>query len=259
MLLATWNINGMRARFDFLLHWLRSRKPDIVGLQELKMTDENFPFAELREEGYFAVAHTQKAWNGVAILSRTEPELKQMGLPGQEEFGSRLVSARIGSLEFITVYCPNGKSLDHPDFTGKLGWFDDLAHYLKSDVDPGSEVVICGDFNICPAGIDSWDEERLEGTIFHTAEERERMERLYEWGFRDLFRVGHPDTQAFSWWDYRGGAFYRNQGLRIDFLLGTDSVAKQLESVEIDREYRKKQEGMTASDHAPVLASLKAR
>ncbi|HET6962401.1 MAG TPA: endonuclease/exonuclease/phosphatase family protein, partial [Terriglobia bacterium] len=106
MRIATWNINGLRARFDFLLHWLRARQPDIVGLQELKLTDESFPYAELEAAGYRAVAHTQKAWNGVAILSREQPVMRQQGLPGEEELGARLISASVSGLLFITVYCP---------------------------------------------------------------------------------------------------------------------------------------------------------
>jgi exodeoxyribonuclease-3 len=114
-----------------------------------------------------------------------------------------------------------------------------------------------GDFNICPAALDSWDEERLAGDIFHTDEERSRFRRLLDWGLRDLYREKHPDGRDFSWWDYRGGAFHRGHGLRIDFLLGTEPVAARLASIEIDREWRKKQDGLTASDHAPVMAELR--
>ena len=115
----------------------------------------------------------------------------------------------------------------------------------------GSTTVLCGDFNICPAPIDSWNEETLRGTIFHTDDERDRFRRLLDLGFKDLFREAHPDIRAFSWWDYRGGAFHRKQGLRIDILLGTASVTDRLRSIEIDRDYRKKVAGLTPSDHAP--------
>jgi exodeoxyribonuclease-3 len=115
---------------------------------------------------------------------------------------------------------------------------------------------LCGDFNIVPTALDTWDEEGLGGSIFHTEEERARMQALYALGLRDLYREREPNERAFSWWDYRGGAFHRKQGLRIDFLLGTDAVAQRLRAVEIDRDYRKKKDGLTASDHAPVLATL---
>ncbi len=249
-------MNGLRARLDYVLHWLRSRKPDIVGLQELKMLDEQFPVAEFEAEGYSAITHGQKAWNGVAILSRQPATVRQVGLPGQEEFGSRLLTAEVAGLRFTTVYVPNGKNLEHPDFERKLGWLDTLASHIASHHDRSEATVLCGDFNVVPQAIDSWGGERMAGTIFHTESERERFAYLLKWGLLDLFRHKHPDQQMFSWWDYRASSFYRNHGLRIDFLLGTQVVADRLASVRVDRDYRKKVDGLTASDHAPVIADL---
>jgi exodeoxyribonuclease-3 len=252
MRLASWNINGLRARFDFLLHWLAARRPDVVGLQELKLEDEKFPHDELAEAGYAAVTHGQKAWNGVAILSRRPAKLVRQGLPGQDELGARLLTAELEGIVFTTVYCPNGKSVGHEDFPRKLAWFDALAAHLESTHDPARPEVLCGDFNICPAPIDSWNEEALASRIFHTDEERARFKQLLDWGLVDVFRARHPDLQQFSWWDYRGGAFHRNQGLRIDFVLATEELAQRATEAEIDRDYRKKKDGLTASDHAPV-------
>jgi exodeoxyribonuclease-3 len=254
--IATWNVNGLRARLDFVLHWLRARQPDLVGLQELKLTDEQFPHQVFADAGYRAVTHGQKAWNGVAILSRERVETAQVGLPAQEEFGARLITARRGDLSFTTVYCPNGKHIGHEDFPRKLAWLDDLRVHLEASLRSDEAAVLCGDFNICPASLDSWNEAGLQGRIFHTDDERQRFRRLLEWGLADVYRQRYPDTQAFSWWDYRGGAFHKNQGLRIDFLLGTRPIVERLRHVEIDRDYRKKKEGLTASDHAPVIADL---
>ncbi len=256
MRIATWNINGLRARLDFVLHWLEARQPDLVGLQELKSTDDQFPSDAFEERGYHAATLGQKAWNGVAVLSRDSIEVRQSGLPGQEEMGARLLTVESHGLSFTTVYCPNGKHLEHDDYPRKLAWLDALAGYFESAHDPGSPAVLCGDFNICPAPIDSWNEKELSGKIFHTDEERRRLRRLLDWGLHDLFRELHPDEQVFSWWDYRGGAFHRGMGLRIDFLLGTREVLERTRSVETDRDYRKKKEGLTASDHAPVIAEL---
>ncbi len=256
MRIATWNINGLRARLDFVLHWLEARQPDLVGLQELKLTDEQFPHAAFEAHGYQAATLGQKAWNGVAVLSREPLEVRHRGLARQEEMGARLLSVDTLGLSFTTIYCPNGKHLEHEDFPRKLAWLDDLRAHLESAHDPATPMVLCGDFNICPAPIDSWSEETLAGKIFHTDEERLRFRRLLQWGLRDLFRERYPDTQVFSWWDYRGGAFHRGMGLRIDFLLGTESVLERTRSVETDREYRKKKDGLTASDHAPVTAEL---
>lgn len=256
MRIATWNINGLRARLDFVLHWLAARQPDLVGLQELKLTDEQFPHEAFAEAGYRAICHGQKSWNGVAVLARIEIEPVQSGLPGQEGFGARLLTVQSGALRFTTLYCPNGKSVQHEDYQRKLGWFDALAEHLEASASAGEAAVLCGDFNIVQQPLDTWNEEKNRGDIFHTDAERERMAALRSAGWRDLFRELHPDTQAFSWWDYRGGAFHRGHGLRIDLLLGTDAVARAVRSVEIDREYRKKKEGLTASDHAPVFADL---
>jgi exodeoxyribonuclease-3 len=259
MRIATWNVNGWRARADYIRLWLEDRQPDVVGIQELKTADDVFPHADIEALGYRALVHGQKAWNGVAILVRDgfEAEVTQVGLPGQEDFGSRLITATVGDLSFTTVYCPNGKTVEHDDFPRKLAWFDALASHLDAHHRANDPFVLCGDFNICPAAIDSWDEESLAGHIFHTDAERERMQALAEWGLADLFRHLHPDEQQFSWWDYRGAAFRFGRGLRIDLLLGTPAIVGRLESVTIDRDFRKKKEGLTASDHCPVLAELR--
>ena len=256
MRIATWNVNGIRARMEFLLHWLAARKPDIVGLQELKVADDKFPHAEIAAAGYRAVIHGQKAWNGVAVLSRRDTTVTLRGLPGQEDFGARLLTATVEDLSFTTSYCPNGKDTAHADYPRKLAWLDALSDHFRETHDPGKPAILCGDFNVCPTALDSWNEEGLSGSIFHTDEERARYKKLLGWGFHDLYREKHPEKRAFSWWDYRGGAFHQGFGLRIDFLLGTGSVLSRNRSVQIDREYRKKQNDLTPSDHAPVIADL---
>lgn len=228
----------------------------MVGLQEIKIADDLFPRSAFEAAGYHALVHGQKAWNGVAILSRQPPAVRQVGLPGQEGMGARLLTADIGGLAFTTVYVPNGKSLDHEDFGRKLAWLDELARHFRERHRPDDPVVLCGDFNVVPAAIDSWSEERLAGSIFHSEPERERFAYFAEWGMSDLLRRLHPEERVFSWWDYRALSFPRNRGLRIDFLLGTAPVVERLKAVRVDREYRKKIDGMTASDHAPVIADL---
>lgn len=254
MRVASWNVNGLRARQELLLHWLRARQPDVVGLQELKLESESFPHEVFAALGYRAAVHGQKSWNGVAILAREEPVVVRRGLAGQEAVGARLLSADVAGLRFTTVYVPNGKTTEHDDFGAKLAWLDALAAAVAPDT--GGSAVLCGDFNVCPAALDSWNEAGLRGQLFHTDAERERMRKLEGAGWRDLFRERHPEQQAFSWWDYRGGAFHRGQGLRIDLVLGTAPVLARTRAAEIDREYRKKQDGHTASDHAPVWADL---
>jgi len=252
---ATRNINGLRARLDLLLLWLRDRKPDVVGLQELKLEDGRFPVEAIEAAGYHAVVHGQKSWNGVAILSREPATPTQIGLPGQEALGARLLTAQIGDLSFTSVYCPNGKTVSHPDFPAKLAWLDALAAHLEA-TGAARPAIVGGDFNVAPAALDSFDEDALGGSIFHTDEERARIARLESAGFSDLFRALNPTEQAFSWWDYRGGAFHRRMGLRIDLLLATPPALARTRAVAIDRDYRKKVEGNTPSDHAPVYADL---
>jgi exodeoxyribonuclease-3 len=254
MRIASWNVNGLRARQDFLLHWLRARRPDVVGLQELKLEDAQFPHEVFEKEGYRAAVFGQKSWNGVAILAREAPVVVRRGLAGQEALGARLLSADVAGLRFTTVYVPNGKSALHDDFAGKLAWLAALPAALAGDETRPS--VLAGDFNLCPAALDSWNEAAFHGQIFHTDAERAAIGRLFAAGWRDLFRERHPERQAFSWWDYRAGAFHKGQGLRIDLLLATAPVLARTREAEIDRDYRKKQDGLVPSDHAPVWVEL---
>ncbi len=255
MRVATWNINGLRARQEYLRLWLQARQPDVVGLQEIKITDEDFPTAFFNDLGYHVAAYGQKAWNGVAVLSRKPIEVLERGLPGEDTFGARLLRVRVDDLVFTTVYCPNGKDLGHDDFPSKLAWFDSLLRYWTAR-DRAVPAILCGDFNVVPTDLDSWIDGDTSELIFHTKDERDRYAALLELGFVDLFRQRYPDKKAFSWWDFRGGAFHKGEGLRIDMLLATPPAAQRLNDVVIDRDYRKKQEGFIASDHAPVFADL---
>lgn len=256
MRVATWNINGLRARLDFIKLWLEARTPNVVGLQELKTPTEEFPHDFFADLGYQALVHGQKSWNGVAILTNVPAELKQTGLPDEDDWGSRLITAEIeGGLEFTTVYCPNGKSVEHADYANKLTWYDSLLRHWQNS-GAHSNRILCGDFNIVPTAMDSWRGDAAAGDVFHTVEERRRLQALMDSGLTDLYRHLNPDDPSFSWWDYRGGAFHRKQGLRIDFLLGTDAAVQATQEVVIDREFRKKQDGLTASDHAPVYADI---
>ena len=256
MRIATWNVNGLRARLEYILMWLNDRQPAVVGLQELKVTDEDFPHEPFVEAGYRTATHGQKSWNGVAILARQPFELTQRGLPGQEDFGARLISANIGGLDFTTVYCPNGKDVAHADYPRKLRWFDDLADFWTKNHLSSDNAILCGDFNIVPNALDSWNGASAEGTVFHTQDERNRLQAIMDLGLTDLFRDRFPNEQQFSWWDYRGGAFHRAQGLRIDFILGNENVRTRTRDISIDRDYRKKKDTLTASDHAPVIVEL---
>ena len=256
MKIATWNVNGIRARLELILLWLQDRKPDLVGLQEIKIVDEEFPHEEFHRLGYHAITHGQKSWNGVAILSQKPVDLIQKGLPGEEESGSRFLSVSHGNLSFATAYCPNGKDLKHADYLGKITWFKSLIAYWRIQHGSNKPAILCGDFNIVPEPQDTWKGEKGDGSMFHSSDERAVMQELIDLGLVDLYRFHHGDESEFSWWDYRGGSFHRNHGLRIDFILGNQDAVDQSTTASIDRDYRKKREGLTASDHAPVIVEL---
>jgi exodeoxyribonuclease-3 len=256
MRFASWNINGTKARLGYVEAWLRAVKPDIVGLQELKTPDDKFPADVFRALGYHAVTHGQKSWNGVAILARDAPEVITRGLPGQEDMGARLITARVSGVTFTTVYVPNGKDLEHADFPKKLAFLDALGAHVAEHFNAEAPHVLCGDFNVVPAPIDSWSEEFLGNGIFHTDEERARVARLLDWGFVDAYRHLYPEEPGFTWWDYRAGAFHRKQGLRIDLMLVTRGLSERVREVNIERDWRKKLDGMIPSDHAPVWADI---
>lgn len=258
MLLATWNVNGVRARSQLLAEWLAERKPDVVCLQELKIAPDEFPHLELRASGYHAVLAGQPSWNGVAVLAKERPELVLRELPGAEAHGARFLLARVCGIEVASVYIPNGKSVTHVDFGVKLSWLDRLATHLEARKERDAPLVVAGDFNVCCTPLDSYGGKRLEGRIFHTAEERRLVERLTEAGLVDLYRAKYPEQPGFSWWDYRAGSLQKNQGMRLDLLFATAPVARRVRDVFVDREYRKqgKTAGAVPSDHAPVVAVL---
>ncbi|MDB4933230.1 MAG: Exodeoxyribonuclease [Labilithrix sp.] len=259
MLLATWNVNGIRARSQRLTEWLAERQPDIVCLQELKIVETEFPHLDLRASGYHAVLSGQQSWNGVAVLAKERPEMVMRELPGATEAGARFVLAKVHGLEVASVYIPNGKTTSHPDYKVKLAWLESLAMHVELRARSGSEVplLVGGDFNVCPTDIDSYGGARFKGHIFHTDEERALVARLRGAGLVDLYRSKYPDTIGFSWWDYRAGCFHKNEGMRLDMLFASPALADRVKDVFVDRDYRKKgKTGAVPSDHAPVVAVL---
>jgi exodeoxyribonuclease III len=180
-------------------------------------------------------------------------------LPGAAEAGARFVVARVLGLEVASVYIPNGKTLAHPDYKVKLAWLESLALHVEERAKSGSEVplIVGGDFNVCPTDLDSFGGARFKGRIFHTDEERALIARLRGAGLVDLYRSKYPETIGFSWWDYRAGSFHKNEGMRLDMLFASPSLAARVKDVFVDRDYRKKgKTGAVPSDHAPVVAVL---
>jgi exodeoxyribonuclease-3 len=261
MILATWNVNGIRARAQRLVEWLAERKPDVVCLQELKVKTDELDREALKAAGYHVAAMGQASWNGVAVLSRGPLETVTTELPGAAaEAGARFIVTKSSQdgLEVASVYIPNGKTTSNPEFRSKLAWLERLALYIEARPHKAAPFVLAGDFNVCTTDLDSYLGARAHGTIFHTDEERALIARLTAAGLCDLYRSKYPTEPGYSWWDYRAGAFHRKLGMRLDLILATEPLARRVKDVFIDREFRKKSKlsGALPSDHAPVVAVL---
>lgn len=255
MVVATWNVNSIRIRLPRLLAWLERRRPDVVCLQETKVEDAGFPTGELTALGYHVLASGQRGYNGVAILSRTEPAspVRAMAEPDDDP-QRRLLGATIAGATVLSVYAPNGGEVGSDKYAYKLAWYRRLRGFLDARLDPTHPVILCGDLNVAPEDRDVWDPERWRGQTLCSEPERAAFRDLLAWGLRDALRVLHPDaTGLYTWWDYREGAFHRGWGLRIDHILLTARLAARCAGIEIDRPERK---GPKPSDHAPVLATL---
>lgn len=247
---ATWNINSVRARLERLLDYLRTRAPDVLCLQETKCTDEQFPLLELEALGYRAELFGQKSYNGVAILSRERATDVARNL-GDGDAQARVIAATVRGVRVVGVYAPNGQSLGSPAYEYKLEWYTRLNRWLTPWA--GGPLVVGGDFNVAPEDLDTWAPALWQGQTLCSAPERAALAALRaSHGLVDLLRARHPgEAGLFTWWDYRAGAFRKNQGLRIDHLLVSAPLVGRCQGARVDRAAR---EGKLPSDHAPVEA-----
>lgn len=254
MRIATWNVNSLRVRLPQLLDWLARVQPDIVGLQETKLVDADFPQAELAAAGYQALFTGQRTYNGVALLSRqaaAEPLLDLPGRPADEQ--KRFVAATIGSLRVVNAYVPNGSAVGADKYAYKLDWLGDFRQYLADALTRWPRLLVMGDFNIAPADIDVHDPAAWAGQVLVSPPEREALAGITALGLTDTFRSLNPDQQAFTWWDYRAAGFRRNNGLRIDHILASAPVLAACRACRVEVELRRAER---PSDHAPLLLDL---
>jgi exodeoxyribonuclease-3 len=254
--LASWNVNSIRVRRERLLRWLEANRPDVLCLQELKVTDTQFPVEALRAVGYDAAVFGQKGYNGVAVLSRVGLGIEDVRLgldDGVEDTAARLISARVGPLRVITVYVPNGQVVGSDKYAYKLEWLRRLRAYLERHHNASEPLVLCGDFNVAPEPRDVQFPKQWEKSVLFHADVRAALRHVVEWGLTDTFRIHHQDGGHYSWWDYRMLSFPKNDGLRLDLVLATPPVAAACIAAVIDRNERK---GKLASDHVPVLATI---
>lgn len=255
MKIVTWNVNSLNAREELVARFLDAVEPDLLAIQELKIEEDQVPRDLFAARGYQLAIHAQKRWNGVLIASRAPLTDVQVGLPDAEEGEARFVAATAGGVRFVNLYCPQGQSADSPKFAYKLRFYDALIAWLGGAMDAAAPWVVLGDLNVAPHPEDIWDPARFEGVPSFHPEEHARWAQLVGLGLIDVARPRLPPN-TYTFFDYRGGAFHKRQGMRIDHVLATDPVDARVTSVKVERDWRKKVAGLTPSDHVPLTVEL---
>lgn len=254
MKIATWNVNSLKVRLPHLLDWLGAQQPDVVCLQETKLTDGAFPAAELEAAGYRSLFAGQKTYNGVAILSKVPGNLAVTGIPGFEDEQKRLIAAEVAGVFVVCAYFPNGQAVGSDKYGYKLRWIEALTLWLREALAQHERLVLTGDFNVAPEDRDVHDPQAWAGQVLCSEAERAAFRGLTDLGLTDTFRLFDQPEKSFTWWDYRQAAFRRDLGLRIDHVLVSAALARQCSACTVDRAPRKLER---PSDHAPVIAEFR--
>ena len=281
MRIATWNVNSLKARQEAVERWLERAAPDILLMQETKLTDDDAPVMAFAMAGYQLLHHGEGRWNGVAIAARNGMTVTDVvtnfgdgpvrdsgpgaaaGDDAAEDFDpfdeARMVAATIDGIRVVSLYAPNGRVVDSPFYTGKLAWFARLARWIGDDLAAGAggtdgSMVLGGDLNVAPTDADVWDPKAAHGGTHVSEPERAAFRTLLGAGLIDAYRARHDEPRRFTWWDYRAGMFHKNFGMRIDHLLVSPLVAARVVDAEIDRQARKGPP--VPSDHAPLSIDL---
>jgi len=251
---VTWNVNSLKARADYVAAYLDANDPDVIGLQELKLTEDKVPAAIFTDRGYHLAIHGQKQWNGVLLASKTPLSDVVRGFDAEGE-QSRFIAATVAGVRIINLYCPQGQAVDSPKFPYKLSFFEGLSAWLGGACDPAAPLIVMGDINIAPAPEDIYDPDAFAGQPSFHPDEHAAWRRLIDWGLTDAVRP-HIPANTYSFWDYRGMAFRFGKGMRIDHVLVTAPLAGRVRSGWVNRDWRKKKGPHKASDHAPVGVDL---
>ncbi len=251
MLIASWNVNSLKVRLPQVLAWLDRNDPDVLALQETKVTDEAFPADALRQAGWHVTYTGQKTYNGVALITRRAPEAVSSDPFGLADGQRRALAATVDGVRLYNLYVPNGKAVDSEAYEHKLGWLQQAAEQLRAEQAGQRPLVVLGDFNIAPSDDDVFDPEGLAGTIHCSDAERAALQRLLDLGLNDTYRAAGGGPGHYSWWDYRANAFRRDRGLRIDLILASRGLGDRLADAGIDVAARRNER---PSDHAPVYA-----
>lgn len=256
MKLATWNVNSLTVRLSQVLDWLAANPVDVLALQELKLTDDKFPFEAFTQAGYQAESFGQKTYNGVALLSRTPLSGVVRNIPGFTDEMARVISADVNGLRVVGAYFPNGQEPGSDKFAYKMRWLAALRDWLQAELAKHPRLVLMGDFNITFDDLDVWDPVGLKDTIHCTEQERTHLRALIALGLHDSVRLFPQPEKNYSWWDYRNMAFRRKQGLRIDHILISDALKDRATACAVDVTPRRNER---PSDHAPVVLELQDR
>ncbi len=277
MRVATWNVNSLKARQEAVERWLERAAPDVLLLQETKLTDADAPVMAFAMAGYQLVHHGEGRWNGVAIAARQglaidavvtnfgDGPVRDSGPGGvgaepmsEDDFDpfdeARMVAATIDGVRMVSLYAPNGRVVGSPFYDGKLAWFERLARWVSETSEPDDPLLLGGDLNVAPTDDDVWDPAAVHGGTHVSEPERAAFRALLDAGLVDAYRARHAETGRFSWWDYRAGMFHKNLGMRIDHILVSAPLAPRIVDAEIDRDARKGPP--VPSDHAPLLIDL---
>lgn len=253
MKVASWNVNSLRVRLPQVLDWVAAAQPDVLGLQETKLEDTQFPAAQIEAAGYRVVYSGQKTYNGVALLAREALTEVITDLPGLDDPQRRVVAATVGDLRVLNLYVVNGQAVGSDKFAYKLDWLAKVSAYVARDLPRHPNYLVMGDFNITPDDRDVHDPELWREQILCSTPERKALEQLLSHGLKDTFRLFDQPAAEYSWWDYRQGAFRRNLGLRIDLILASHALAARCTAAYVDKGPRRLER---PSDHAPVVAEF---
>lgn len=251
MKIATWNVNSLRVRLPQVMDWLKRHRPDIVALQETKVTDEDFPADALAFVGYQSAFSGEKAYNGVALLSRAPLKARLTAPSNWADPQRRMLAATVGTIRIVNLYVPNGSEVGSDKYRYKLEWLERVADFLEAQLAVWPELVVLGDFNIAPEDRDVYDPTGWREKVLCSTAERQAFSRLLNLGLRDAFRLFEQPAESYTWWDYRTAAFRRNHGLRIDHILISEPMRQRLLECHIDLEPRRQER---PSDHTPIWA-----
>jgi exodeoxyribonuclease-3 len=251
--IASWNVNSLSVRLPQVLAWSAAARPDVLALQETKLTNDRFPVAELQEAGYHSQFSGQKTYNGVAVLSRHGAVDPVTDIPGLDDPQRRILAVTVGDVRIVNLYVVNGSEIASEKFDYKLSWLRCVTDWLASEMRQHRNLVVLGDFNIAPDDRDVYDPAEWREKILCSTPEREALGRILDLGLRDTFRLFDQAPGVFSWWDYRMNMFRRKLGLRIDLLLASETMAQRCTASYVDPEPRRQER---PSDHAPVVAEF---